>query len=390
MNVRNLATILDEALDLANDPKACEDYSARMFEDSITASYFGNNLMGCGDQSQTPVQLLTEQGEQIPYDLDAQLQGQGAYGDDKLEEHESLDEHRDKICIGEVRCVYKDGRMTSLQQVQNLREKARKSLVDGNGRLCDQLSMLALSGRSGAVNADVLDDDVLRVCKNNRVFTEPDSDHIFYGYGNDDKSVATLDESDTLTLAKIKELRTYAAVMGNDGGGEGVVSLRPLRVNGGEYYVLLLHPDSVADLREDLRKNFRKSTNKDPWQSIEEEARKAAEAVGSKSPIFKKALGMIDNILLHEHPSVPLFNDGGSTGNVPWSRAFLLGRQALIWGFGGAQPGQFDWREGTSDLGNQTWIAAYTRLGVKRATFKGKALSMIAVDHALSKKPAGV
>ena len=370
-----------------NDPRACEHYSARMFEDSIAASYFGSNLMGRGDQSQTPVQLLTErtrenEGEISCY-LDAPLQGQGAYGDDKLEEHESLDEHRDKICIGEVRCVYKDSRITSLQQV-------RTFLMKKYRRLCVQLSMLALSGRSGAVNADVLDDDVLRVCKNNRVFTEPDSDHIFYGYGNDDKSVATLDESDTLTLAKIKELRTYAAVMGNDGGGEGVVSLRPLRVNGGEYYVLLLHPDSVADLREDLRKNFRKSTNKDPWQSIEEEARKAAEAVGSKSPIFKKALGMIDNILLHEHPSVPLFNDGGSTGNVPWSRAFLLGRQALIWGFGGAQPGQFDWREGTSDLGNQTWIAAYTRLGVKRATFKGKALSMIAVDHALSKKPAGV
>lgn len=371
-----------------NDPKACEHYSARMFEDSIAASYFGSNLMGRSkwpEWPQTPVQLLTELGEQIPYYLDAPFQGQGAYGDDKLEEHESLDERRDKICIGEVRCVSKDGRMTSLQQVQNLRKKARKSLVDGNGRLCDQLSMLALSGRSGAENADVLEPDVFSVCEKNNVFTEPDSDHIFYGYGNDDKSVATLDESDTLTLAKIKELRTYAAVMGKDGGGEGVVPLRPLRTNGGEYYVLLMHPDSVADLR--------KSTDPRRWKSIQEAAQKAqkeAEAVGSKSPIFKKALGMIDNILLHEHPSVPLFRDGGPTGNVLWSRAFLLGRQALICGFGGDQPGQFDWREGTSDLGNQTWIAAYTWLGIKRTTFKGKALGMIAVDHALSKKPAGV
>lgn len=386
MNVRNLATILDEALDLANDPKACEDYSARMFEDSITASYFGNNLMDRGKWPQAPVQLLTEPTREnegwISYDLDAPLQGQGGYGDDKLEP-ESLDEHRDKIYIGKVRCVYKDSRITSLQQV-------RTFLVKKYKRLCVQLSMLALSGRRGAVNADVLEPDVFSVCEKNRVFTEPDSDHIFYGYGNDDKSVATLDESDTLTLAKIKELRTYAAVMGNDGGGEGVVPLRPLEVNGGEYYVLLLHPDSVADLREDLRKNFRKSTNKDPWQSIEEEARKAAEAVGSKSPIFKKALGMIDNILLHEHPSVPLFNDGGPTGNAPWSRAFLLGRQALIWGFGGAQPGRFYWRKGTDAYGKRPGIAAYTWLGVKRATFKGKALGMIAVDHALSKKPAGV
>ena len=33
-----------------NDPRACEHYSARMFEDSIAASYFGSNLMGRGDQ----------------------------------------------------------------------------------------------------------------------------------------------------------------------------------------------------------------------------------------------------------------------------------------------------------------------------------------------------
>lgn len=366
-----------------NDPQACEHYSARMFEDSIAASYFGSNLMGRGDQSQTPVQLLTEptrenKGE-ISYYLNAPLQGQGAYGDDKLEEHESLDEHRDKICIGEVRCVYKDSRITSLQQV-------RTFLVKKYRRLCAQLSMLALSGRRGAVNADVLEPDVFSVCEKNNVFTEPDSDHIFYGSDDNDKSVATLDESDTLTLAKIRKLRTCAAVMGNDGGSEGVVRLGPLEVNGGKYYVLLLHPDSVADLREDLRKNFRKSTR----QSIEEEARKAAEAVGSKSPIFKKALGMIDNILLHEHPSVPLFNDGGPTGNVPWSRAFLLGRQALIWGFGGAQPGRFYWRKGTDAYGKRPGTAAYTWLGVKRATFKGRALGMIAVDHALSKKPAGV
>lgn len=359
-----------------NDPQAREHYSARMFEDSITASYFGSNLMGrskCPEWPQTPVQLLAELGEQIPYDLDAPSdQGQLI----------KLEERRDTICIGQVRRVYSDSKITSPQQVQNLREEARKSLVDGSGRLCDQLSMLALSGRRGAVNADVLEPDVFSVCEKNNVFTEPDSDHIFYGSDDNDKSVATLDESDTLTLAKIRKLRTYAAVMGKDGGGEGVVRLGPLEVNGRKYYVLLLHPDSVADLR--------KSTDPRRWKSIQEAAQKAqkeAEAVGSKSPIFKKALGMIDNILLHEHPSVPLFNDGGPTGNVPWSRAFLLGRQALIWGFGGTQPGQFDWWEETRDLGNQTWIAAYTLLGVKRTTFKGKVLGMIAVDHALSKKP---
>lgn len=350
-----------------NDPQVREHYSARMFEDSITASYFGSNLMDRGKwpRTQPPVQLLTEPGEQISYDLDAPPdQGQLI----------KLEERRDTICVGQVRRVYSDSKITSPQQVHSF-------LVNKYRRLYDQLSMLALSGRRGAVNADVLDDDILRVCKNNKFFTESDSTPIFYGSDDNDKSVATLDESDTLTLAKIKALCAYADALG--GGGEGVVPLRPLEVNGGKYYVLLMHPYSVADLR--------KSTDPRTWEFIQEEARKAAEAVGSKSPIFKKAFGLIrKQVLLHQHELVPCFNDGGAAKNVEWSRAFLLGRQALIWAFGGAQPGRFDWRKGTSDHGNQTWVAAYTWLGIKRTTFKGKALGMIAVDHALSKKPAGV
>lgn len=375
-----------------NNPQARKHYGARMFEDSITASYFGNNLMGRSkwpewpewpEWPQTPVQLLIKLGEQIPYDLYAPLQGQGAYGDDKPEP-ESPDEYRDTIYIGQVRRVYSDGRMTSLQQVQNLREEACKSLVDGFGRLDDQLFMLALSGRRGAVNADRLEPDILGVCEKNKVFKEPDPAHIFYG--GDAASLDKLKESDTLTLDKIEAICTQAGVLGGD---EGVVPLRPLEVNGGEYYVLLMHPDSVEDLR--------KSTDPRRWKSIQDEAQKAqreAEAVGSKSPIFKKAFGLIGigkQVLLHQHELVPRFNDGGEAKNIEWSRAFFLGRQALIWAFGGAQPGcRFDWWEETSDHGNQTWVAAYTWLGVKRTTFKGKALGMIAVDHALSKKPAGV
>lgn len=363
-----------------NDPRVREHYSAKMFEASIAASYFGSNLMGRGDQSQAPVQLLTEsirenEGE-ISYYLDIPPQGLLT----------NPEERKDSIYFGQVRCPpYRDGIMTSPQQAHNLRKKARKSLVDRYGCfLYDQLFMLALSGRRGAVNADVLDDDVLRVCENNKVFTEPDPAHIVYG--GDAESLSTLKTDHTLTHEKIGDICTYAEVMGNDGGGEGVVPLRPIKVNGMEYYVLLMHPYSVADLC--------KSTNEETWQSIKEAARKAqkeAEAVGSESPIFKKASGLIrQKVLLHEHPSVPLFNDGGAAKNVEWSRAFLLGRQALIWAFGGAQPDWFDWWEGPEDHGNRIGIAASTWFGVKRATFKGKALSMIAVDHALSKKPAGV
>ena len=350
-----------------NDPRACEHYSARMFEDSIAASYFGRNLMNREDQSQTTVQLLTElarqRGDQISFDPSIQIDGAPVDGDNKLE-----------VRIDQVRKVVEDDRVTSPQQAHKLREEALKSLADWYGRFYDQLSMRALSGRPGAVNANLLrrDDKVSLFCNN--AFKEPDSDHIVYG--GDAKSLDTLKKSDTLTLAKIEALCAYADALG--GGGEGVVPLQPFMVNGREYYVLLMHLHSAEDLCE--------STDPRRWKSIQEaaqKARKEAEAVRSKLPIFKNAFGLIGKVLLHKHEFVPRFNDGGAAKNVEWSRAFLLGRQALIWAFGGAQPGcQFAWWEEDTDYGGKTAISVGTIIGMARTEFNDKACGMIAVDHA--------
>ena len=366
-----------------NDPQACKLYSARMFLDSVAKSYFGRNFMGHGKWPRTPVQLLTEltcrEGDPpILYPLDIPLQGQGVYGDDKLQEgdFEPLYKHKDTICIGKVRHEYYSyDKMTNPQQAHNLREEALKELADWFRTLCNQLFMQALSGCPGAVNANLLpsDDKVNLFCNN--AFKKPDFAHIIYG--GDAKSLSTLKTDHTLTHEKLGVIRTFAEVL----GGGGMVEMQPLVTDGMKNFVLLMHPDSAEDLH--------KSTDPRIWEFIQEEARKAAEEVGSKSPIFKNAFGLIGKVLLHEHPLVPRFNDGGSTGNVPWSRAFLLGRQALTLAFGGAQPGcRFAWREGICDHGNQTWITASALLGIKRTTLKGKAFGLIAVDHALSKKPA--
>ena len=367
-----------------NDPQACKLYSARMFLDSVAKSYFGRNFMGHGQWPRTPVQLLTEltcrEGDPpILYPLDIPLQGQGVYGDDKLQEEdfESLYKHKDTICIGKVRHEYYSyDKMTNPQQAHNLREEALKELADWFRTLCNQLSMQALSGRKGAIKLETLDpNDPNSDLFCNNAFKKPDFAHIIYG--GDAKSLSTLKTDHTLTHEKLKVISTFAEVL----GGGGMVEMQPLGTDGMKNFVLLMHPDSAEDLR--------KSTDPRIWEFIQEEARKAAEEVGSKSPIFKNAFGLIGNVLLHEHPLVPRFNDGGSTGNVPWSRTFLLGRQALTLAFGGAQPGcRFAWREGICDHGNQTWITASALLGIKRTTLKGKAFGMIAVDHALSKKPA--
>ena len=354
-----------------NDPQACKLYSARMFPDSVTESYFGRNLMNREDQSQTTVQLLTEltrrEGDQISFDSPIQIDGAPVDDANKLE-----------VRIGRVGNAVKDDRVTSQREVHKLREKVRKSLADWFARFYDQLSMRVLSGRPGTVNANLLrrDGKVSLFCNN--AFKEPDSDHIVYG--GDAKSLDTLKKSDTLTLAKIEALCAYADALG--GGGEGVVPLQPFMVNGREYYVLLMHLHSAEDLCE--------STDPRRWKSIQEaaqKARKEAEAVGSKSPIFKKAFGLIGKVLLHENKWVPLFNDGGAAKNVEWSRAFLLGRQALIWAFGGAQPGcQFAWWEEDTDYGGKTAISVGTIIGMARTEFNDKACGMIAVDHA-SKTP---
>lgn len=129
-------------------------------------------------------------------------------------------------------------------------------------------------------------------------------------YGGDATSVGTLEAGDKLTPAMLAKLYT----LGLTGSHRSFPPLRPLKIAGSSYFVLLAHPDVVFDLSQD---------------STMQQANREARERGASNPLFREAELVYRNIIVMSNERVPIFTNGGA-GAIAYSNCMLLGAQALI------------------------------------------------------------
>lgn len=133
--------------------------------------------------------------------------------------------------------------------------------------------------------------------------------------------------------------------------------LTPLRANGEEFFLWLIHTDMMAKLWRDA--DFRSIV-------VNGEVR------GGNNPIFRNAKVTMNNIIIK--PYVRTYttkgaasgSKWGNTGTVNGSRSLLLGTQAL----GFVDLGAVNWEENTKDYGNRWGLAADKMQGWIKPKFK--------------------
>lgn len=108
----------------------------------------------------------------------------------------------------------------------------------------------------------------------------------------------------------ISDIRAWAST----GGNRSINPLVPIKVEGGNYYVLLVHTNVANDLRK----------NSDYQSALRE-----AEVRGSQNPLFKNSVAIWNGVVVHEHERVPQGDDGGGA-SVHYSKGVLMGAQALL------------------------------------------------------------
>lgn len=342
-----------------NDPKAVRRYSAFLAVDVGRESYFNRKFMGVGVEAQTPLQTLphleNDAGERIDYDLVMQLKMQPVEGDNTLEgKEEDLKFYTDSVYIDQMRGgVNTGGRMTRKRTIHDLRKIARVRQSEWWARVFDELIFMYLSGARG-VNADYIFPTTYAGFANN-AFVAPDNKHILYAGAATSKS--TLTNTDKFDLKLIDRAVARASTMG--GGSEGIPAIQPIRIEGEEHYVVVMHPFQTFDVRT--------STSAGQWLDIQ---KAAAAAEGRNNPIFKGGLGKYNNVVLHEHRGVIRFADYGAGANLEAARALFMGRQAGVVAFGSPGTGlRFDWHEESRDNGNQAVISTSSIFGVKKTSF---------------------
>lgn len=139
--------------------------------------------------------------------------------------------------------------------------------------------------------------------------------------------------------------------------------IRPFRVNGGEYYVCLVHPYQVYQLRT--------NTNTGQWADIQKAAMSGGK-IGD-NPIFTGALGIYNNVILRETPRVPTIVStagGGSATQANCRRAVFFGAQAAAMAVGqNSSPEKMTWVEEYFDYERQLGVSAGMIFGAKKTVF---------------------
>ncbi|MFO0315382.1 MAG: N4-gp56 family major capsid protein [bacterium] len=341
-----------------NDAKAVKRWAGLLAYDASQKSYFNQRFMARGAEAEVPVQILTDlesdAGEQISYDLLAELKMAPVEGEDNLEGKEEPQRfYSDQIYIDQARCgVNTGGRMTRKRTLHNLREKAKRQQSGWWARLMDELMFIYLSGARG-VNANFLL-PLAYTGRANNSLVAPDSKHVLYG----DNATAfnNIDANDKFDLRLVDRAKTKADSQG--GGATGVPVLQPCKIDGNETFVCVMHTFQEDDLRS--------NTNIGQWIDIQ---KAAAGAEGRNNPMFKGSLGMYRGVILHSHRNVIRFNNAGA-GTIEAARALFLGSQAAVVAFG--SPGtnlRFDWHEETRDNGDKVVISTSSIFGIKKVTF---------------------
>jgi len=349
-----------------NDAKAVKRYAGLLAYDESQKSYFGQRFVGRGAEAEVPIQLLSElesdAGEQIAYDLLAELKMAPVEGDDILEGKEEAQRfYTDTIYIDQARCgVNTGGRMTRKRTLHNLREKARRQQSSWWARLKDELRFIYLSGARGVNTNFILPTGYTG--RANNALVAPDTNHILYGGNSTAKSNMTNEAagaagSDTFDLRLVDRAKTKADSQG--GGATDIPVLQPCKIDGEEVFVCVMHTFQEDDLRS--------NTGTGQWLDIQ---KAIATSEGRKSPMVKGSLGMYRGCILHSHRNVIRFNDYGAGGTYEAARALFMGSQALVEAYGSPGTGlRFDWHEEVRDNGNQVVISSNCTWGTKKVSF---------------------
>jgi len=350
------------------DPKAKKAWSTGLAVDQVKKAYFEKKFVGTDENSiiQRKTELESDSGDRVSFDLSVQLRGEATEGDARLEgKEENQKYYTDEVIIDQVRhAVSAGGAMTRKRTNLNLRGNARRLLSDYWARFNDEMMFIYLSGARG-INKDFLF-SLDWAGRAGNPLQAPDAGHLLYGGAATSK--ATLTANDKMTRGVIEKAQVKATMLqAQDPENANMV---PVSIDGEEHYCIVMNPFQAHDLR---------TASGSEWLDIQ---KAAAAAEGKNNPIFKGGLGMIKNVVLHEHRNSIRFSDYGAGSNVNAGRALFLGRQAGVVAYGTSGGMRWDWKEETKDYGNEPTVASGAIFGFKKSRFNGRDFGVLSIDTA--------
>lgn len=332
-----------------NHPLAVKKWSSSLMVEALKKTY-ALQFMSKGKDSLITIKTDlkdSQGGDRIRVGIRSQLRGAGIQGDNTLEgNEESLETFYQDVTIDQLRhAVRSKGKMSEQRIPFSVRDEARDGLADWWSDRIDTWMFNQLCGNTAQTDGRYVGFNAT---------VAPDLDHVTFG--NSGVLGATLAGGEgSLSNTTIAKMNLTFIDTALEKAKLAKNALRPINVGGKKYYVMFLHPYQVTSLRT--------NTSTGQWQDIQKSAIQGGQT--EDNPIFTGALGVYNNVALHESVRVPV-----SPNNSSVYRAVLCGAQALSIAFGREfGKNTFSWVEELFDFKNQLGVAAGCQAGMIKTRF---------------------
>jgi len=353
-----------------NDAATVKLFSHRLFKQAIQATTVWKlcNISSSVEDGQNICQILDDtqksEGDQITYDILAELEGAGVQGDNILAgNEEAISTFTDSLVINQLRHpVLVKGAMSQQRVPFNKRDQAKLKLANWWAKRFEVSAVNHLAGNTNQADT--------RYTGNNAV-SAPSSMVIAAGAANE----GALVNGNGFTIDLIDTCVAIAHTR--------VTPIRPIQLDGMEIFgVMFIHPLQTRSLRA----NFTAGQ----WGAIQSDALAGGQI--TKNPIFSGAIGLYNNVIIHESAYAPYGSAaqavvGGRTrynalGTASVARGFFVGAQALCLAFGRAYSDdmRLKWFEELFDGGNQLRVAAGAIFGMKKTRFNSEDYGVVTVS----------
>lgn len=329
-----------------NDALTVKRWSSKLARESLGQTFF-RKFVGDGPNSIIQIHRDLEQsaGDQIKYDVRMLNRDAGVQGDSRLAGREKeLEFYQDTISINQLRQGHEFRTMSQQRTTHDLRMEAKNALKDWWSWVFDGLMFAYLAGTAGGGSESVqsiIDDaggDAVGFANN--PLRTPDANHEY-------------DPSASCTLAHIDVLVEKAKTLNP--------RIRPVRIDGGSYYVLVLHPFASYSLRTEAGDS--------KWEGVQRYLGPRT----MKNPIFSGALGVHNGVIIYESEYIPVDTTNNRVYNL------FLGAQAGAFAMGNAYKKRrraalgggsfFSWSEQTDDHGNSEAVGSGSVFGIQKTRF---------------------
>lgn len=326
-----------------------------------------------GASANSVIQEKTEtkkgSGDRVTIGLRMQLSQDGLSESDTAEGNgEALTTYSDNLLINElganVGVAHPDNTIDAQRVPFSLREEAKDGMVDWWSRRISVAFFNQICGNTATSGTGFPSSS--KYTGMNAV-TAPTAGRILRVGGGATDELVNASAANAFVLSIIDSCVELAKT----GGSAGLPRIRPVRIDGGDHYVMYLHPSQVTSLRQ--------NTSTGQWLDIQ----KAAMTGGmvSNNPIFKGSLGMYNNVILRESEQIPQGVNSTSGALLTSSRrAVFLGAQAAAMAFGkNSGENKFRWNEELLDHKRRLEVSAWSIFGLKKLVFNSTDFGSIVV-----------